>query len=429
MGLDEPLADGQAEAAAETAGRVIADGVFLEQVRELLRRNAPARVGDRNRHVGAVAPGGDSDGRRLGGVAGRVREQVVQDLDDALPVGHHAGQVRGQVGGDRVPAAAAQEARPRRVHQHRDVRGFERDRQRARRDAPRVQQVPDQTAHPGRLLVDDAEELHHFGPGESRLGGEHRTRRALDRGERRAQLVTHDREELRAHSLELLERRQILHRDYDRLDFAVRRMNRRRVDQRPHAPAIGHGELDLLGANRFGAAQLPLQREVRQGDLASVGPPARDEFGQLLDRAVRDPQAFDDPFRLAVQRHDTPGPGVQDHHADRRGGDQGLHPVPRPPFVPEGARVGDRRPRVRSEQREHVLVSVGEIPTALLVGDEEVADAQGAAIDRLAQRGAVGQHARAEPVAPEMFGRVLEPQRAGKPRQMLEQPRPVGPVL
>ena len=300
VGLDQPLADGQAEAAPETGSRVAADGVLLEEVRELLRRDAPALVGDRNRHGIAIAAGGDPDGRRLGGVPGRVREEVVQDLNDALPVGHHAGQVLRQVGGDRVPAAAAEETRPRRVHQHRHLRGFGRDRERARRDAPRIQQVPDQTAHPGRLLVYDAEELHHFGPGESRLGGEHRARRSLDRGERRAQLVTHDREELRPHPLERLEWGEVLYRDHDRLDFAVRRMNRRRVDQHSHAPAIGHRELDFLGANRH-AGQLPVQREVRQGDLAPVGPPTGDKFGQLLGGAIRHPQALDDPFRLAVQ--------------------------------------------------------------------------------------------------------------------------------
>ena len=59
-----------------------------------------------------VAHRGDPDGGRLGGVPRGVREQVVQDLHDALPVGHHAGQLRPQVYLDGMPHAAAQERVP-----------------------------------------------------------------------------------------------------------------------------------------------------------------------------------------------------------------------------------------------------------------------------------------------------------------------------
>ena len=94
--------------------------------------------------------------------------------------------------------------------------GLGRDGERSRLDAARVEEVRDQAPHAVGLPVDDAEELAHLGPRRIRGRMEHGRRRALDRGERRAQLVAHHLEELRALPLELLERREILHRDDDR---------------------------------------------------------------------------------------------------------------------------------------------------------------------------------------------------------------------
>ena len=48
---------------------------------------------------------------------------------------------------------------PRPVHQHRHLRRFGRDRQRARLDARHVQQVGNQVVHVVGLLVDDPEKL------------------------------------------------------------------------------------------------------------------------------------------------------------------------------------------------------------------------------------------------------------------------------
>jgi len=107
-----------------------------------------------------------------------------------------------------------------------------------------------------------------------------------------------------------------------------------------------------------------------------------------------------------------------------------LQPAPRPLFVPVDARDGDRRPRVRREQRQHFLVPGRELASALLVDDKEIADAHAAAIDPRAPRGAVGQHARPEPVPPEVCGHVPEAQR---PPEAAPHARtaggPFGPVL
>ena len=85
------------------------------------------------------------------------------DLDDAPLVGHHPGQVRREVDADGLPAAAAHEGRPGPVDQGGDLRRLGVDRQRARVDAPRVEEVADEAVHVIGLRVDDAEELPHLG--------------------------------------------------------------------------------------------------------------------------------------------------------------------------------------------------------------------------------------------------------------------------
>ena len=47
-----------------------------------------------------------------------IGQQVVQNLHDAPPVGHHAGQVWRKVDEHGLPVAAAQERRPRPVTRH-----------------------------------------------------------------------------------------------------------------------------------------------------------------------------------------------------------------------------------------------------------------------------------------------------------------------
>ena len=172
-------------------------------------------------------------------MTGRVGQQIVQHLHDALPVGHHPGEVRRQVDENAVPGAAGEERRPRLVDQRAHLRGLGRDRERAGVDAPRIEQIPDEPAHAIRLLVDDAEELLRFRRTEASRGAEHRRRRALDRSKRGAKLVAHHAEELGPHPVELLDRRQVLQGDHHRFDLAVLGVDRRRVDERRDATPVG----------------------------------------------------------------------------------------------------------------------------------------------------------------------------------------------
>ena len=120
----------------------------------------------------------DPDRGRFRSVTGGVREQVVEHLHDPAAVGHRAGEVRGKVNDDAVAPAAADEGAPRPFHQSGHVRGLGRDRERARVDAARVEQVADQAPHVAGLLDDDAVELAHLGRIERRRVFQQRHRRA-----------------------------------------------------------------------------------------------------------------------------------------------------------------------------------------------------------------------------------------------------------
>ena len=188
VGLDEPLADGEPEAVARRRA-VPAAGVLAEQVRQQLGYHAAPLVGDRDGDVRVLAQGRDPDRGRLGGVPRGVRQEVVEHRRDAPAVGHHGGQFRRQVDDDFVPPAAAEERASRPLDQLGHLRGFSGDRQRARVDAPRVEQVADEAAHVDGLLGDDAEELARLGRVELGRLLQPRVGRAFDCDQRSAQLV------------------------------------------------------------------------------------------------------------------------------------------------------------------------------------------------------------------------------------------------
>ena len=292
-----------------------------------------------------------------------------------------------------------------------------------------VEQVVDQAVHVVGLFVDDPEELEHLG----RLRGprcvQHGGRRTLDRDQRRPQFVAHDAQELGPLPLQLLQGCQVLQGDHHRLDRAVRRSGRRGVDQRRHAPAVWNRQGDLLGAHRFGAAQLPCHREFRKGDL---GPPVAAATGdlvqQFLQRPIRKAQALDDSPRLAIDRHGLSGGSVEDDDAHRRGFDQGLQVGPGPPLGLVRACVDDGRRRLRREEDQNLLVGVRELRSALLVSEEKVADVRTPVAHRRALHRVHHHQLRREAEFPDIGGQVRHPQRLGQVAEVLEQPRSVRPL-
>ena len=380
-----------------------------------------------NRDVHGVAHGRDPDRRGLRRVAGGVGQQVAQHLHDAPAVGHHPGQVGRQVDEHGVAAAAGEKGGAGPVHQHRDLRGLGRNREGARLDAPGIEQRADEAAHVPGLLVDDAVELAHLGGVELRRVLQQRGDRALDGGERSAQLVAHHAEELGAQPLQLLERREILHGDHDRGDPVVGGMDRGRVDQRAHAAPVRHREHDLLGAHHLAGAEVLGEGELAQARLAPVGPAEGDHLQQLLRRAARRAQALDDAPRLAVERDRPPAACIEHHHADRRGLDEDLEVGPRPPLVAVRARIGDRGRRLACEQEQELLVLVGERGRSLLLAEEEVADVHAAVAHRCALEGLRAHQVRGEAERAHEGREIGEPNRAGQVAEMHEQLRPVRP--
>ena len=324
VSLDQALADGKSQPAADLAVAVPGGDVFAEELPEALRRDAPSLVCNRDRDMHPVAFRSDPDGSGVRAVARGVRQEVVQHLHDALAVGQHRRQAGRQVDQDGVSGAAGEEGVAGLVHQGADLRGLGRDRERAGFDAPGIEQVGDQPDHAVGLVVDDAEVLARLGRRDEPRGAERRGGRALDGGQRHAQLVAHHAEELRPHPLQFLKRGEVLHGDHHRRDGAVLGVDRRRVDERGDAAPVGGREHDLLGAHRLGAAQRLRQRELVEGDLAPVGEAAGEDPEQVLGGAARHAQALDDPPGLAVERDRVAGANVEHHDADRRGLDQRL---------------------------------------------------------------------------------------------------------
>ena len=314
--LDEPLRDGEPEAVAGR-GALPAAGVLAEQVRQQLGRHPAPLVGDRDGKVRVLAHGRHADRGRLGRMPRGVREEVVEHLHDAPAVGHHRGQVRREVDEDGVPAAPAQERAPRPLDQRGHLRGFRGDRERARVDAPGIEQVADEAAHVGGLLGDDAEELARLGRVELGRLLQPRVGRALDGEQRGAQLVAHQAQERGPHPLDLVERRQVLHGHHHRADLAAFRPDRRGVDQRPDAAPVRDREHHLLGAHRLAGAERLIQRNLAEGHLPPVGAADREHLQEVLCRTAGRPQALDDAPRLAVERDRPVGAGVHDHDADR----------------------------------------------------------------------------------------------------------------
>ena len=387
-----------------------------------------ALVGHRDRHVHAVRDRGDADGRRIERMSRRIGEEIVEDLHDAPPVGHHPGQVRRQVDADGVPATPAQERVARQLDKAGHVRRLRRDRQRARFDASRIQQVADQTEHVVGLVVDDPVVLAHLCGVRHRRRVQQRGGRALDGGQRGPQLVAHHAQELRLQALQLVQGRQVLNGDNHGFDDTVRGADRRGVDQGPDAAAVGDRQHDLLAAQRLGDAQLLRRRKPVERDLPPVGKAARQGLQQSVRGLVRQGQAVDNPSRLPVERYQRSGPGVEHDDAHRGRLDQGLQVGAGSLLVLVRARVDDGRCRLRREQDEDFFVLARELLSACLPAEEEVADMLPAVTHRRRLHRPGQDHVGPASERPEVGGKVPQSHRLRKIPQVLEEPRPVLPV-
>ena len=203
----------------------------------------------------------------------------------------------------------------------------------------------------------------------------------------------------------------------------------RHVDQHGHAPPAGGGEHDLLGAHRLRVAQHAPERESVEGNLAPVGKAAGHGLHHLLVRLARAAQALHEPARLAVDRDRTAGRHVEHQHAERRGLDQRLKAGAGAPLGAVGPRIGDCRRGLGGEQHQELLVLVGELPSALLLAEEEVADLHIAMAHRRALEGVDDDPVDGEAERLDIGGHVRHPQRRGQVPQRVEDLHAVVPRL
>ena len=194
--------------------------------------------------------------------------------------------------------------------------------------------------------------------------------------------MAHHAQKLGPEHLQLLQRRQVLHRDDHRLDVALLGVDGCGVDQRVDRAAVRRLQDHLLHPDRPRLPQGLAEGRPAQLELRAVGPPHTQHVQQILLRLARQAQAPDDAPRLPVHRHRLAASAVEHGHAHRRRVDQGLQIRPRPLDRTVVPRVGDRGARLSGEQRQHFLVLARERPAALLVAEEEAADLRAPVTDR-----------------------------------------------
>ena len=233
------------------------------------------------------------------------------------------------------------------------------------------------------------------------------------------ELVAHQLQELRPRTLQRVERRQVLQGHHHPLHRAAFAADGSHVDQRAHTVRPRRRDLDLFRANRLRV------HEIAQHDLAPVAAPADHRLAQPLQRGLLRSQPGQDAPRLPVERKRRGGRGVQHRHPDRAGLDQRLQIGPGPLLVAVGARVGERRRRLLSEQHQRCLVGVGE--SALLAAEEESAHGHVAVTHRGRLECPAGHREGGEAGRADPGVEIGEPQRRGEPAQMPEQPEPVRP--
>ena len=149
----------------------------------------------------------------------------------------------------------------------------------------------------------------------------------------------------------------------------------RGVDDSGDRLAVRELNDDLLGAHGLAAFQRPLRRELVERNLTSIRTPEgqhAEDFGLATTRCA---EPVDNPPRLLIERHEVARLRVKDQDPHGRDVDQGLQVRPRPVFVAVSPGVGDGHSRLRGEHHEGLFVFQGELPSALLLGQVDVAKA------------------------------------------------------
>ena len=175
--------------------------------------------------VVAVGVQRDGDAATFRSELQSVREKIVQHLSEARPVADEAGDRRDR--GDELDPARLRDRTKcldRILHQPLEVDVLVLDCELPRIDLGKEQQIADKIEQPLGVSVDDTEEPLLFGSEVAALL-EQELEVSTDGGERSAQLVRHERDELVLHQVELPEPRVLLgQQPLDHLGLGARRL-------------------------------------------------------------------------------------------------------------------------------------------------------------------------------------------------------------
>ena len=175
--------------------------------------------------------------------------------------------------------------------------------------------------------------------------------------------------------LQVFQRRHVLHGGDDGHDLTPVREDWRRVDDSGDRQAVRELYDDLLGAHGLAAFQSPFRRHLVQRNFTSIRTPEGQHIEDFRLAATGCAEPANNPPRLLIERHQIPRLGVEDQHPHGRDVDQGLQVGPGPVFVAVSAGVDDGRSRLGGEHHEGLFVFRGELPSALLLGQVDVAEA------------------------------------------------------
>src|SRR5258706_1381408 len=268
--LDDGLGDVEAEseAAVVAAGDVAGPVEALEQLRDLVFRDADAIVDDRREHIAAVHVGIELDVAPLGGVLDGVGEEVVDDLSHAVGVDVHRRLGNGGVEGDAAGSILHTEGATAAIEELQPADGLPVDLQAVGLDARDVEQFRDQAHHAVDLPENGVE------VGGALVGREvvhglcEELCVALDRRERSAQLVRGDGEELILLAVELLQRGNVAD-DEDGANDAIA-LDRRGANGKVEVLAVDDVPADGEVVGDRCAAQCTRIRKVFARDGAAV---------------------------------------------------------------------------------------------------------------------------------------------------------------
>ena len=130
-----------------------------------------------------------------------------------------------------------------------------------------------------------------------------------------------------------------------------------------------------LGAHGLAAFQRPFRWHFRERNLTSIRTPEGQYAEDFRLATTRCAEPADNPPRLLIERHEIARLRVKDRDAHGHGVDQGLQVVLGPMLLRVSAGVDNGHSRLGGEHDEGLFVFQGELPSALLLGQVDIAEA------------------------------------------------------